>query len=82
MVGRGAAPNPAKGRRPLEPLLKAFGQEGATQGLPPSQLPLLPERLDLNGIEGASPPSRVQGSALALAINLVLRHIPPAGENR
>jgi protein ImuB len=45
--GRGVAPNPTKGRRPLEPLIRGLGREGATktsqsiQSSPPSPTPLM-----------------------------------------
>ena len=61
--GRGSAPNPAKGRRPLEPRYKDFGREGRPRRSQAPSSPSLPKSSNYWDQRVRSDPLRVPGSA-------------------
>jgi protein ImuB len=63
---RGSAPNPAKGRRPLEPLIEGCGKEGAAQALqsPPSPPPFRTPERDQRGHAPFAGPGQSPGLPL------------------
>lgn len=72
--GRGAAPNPAKGRRPLEPLIEGCGEQGATVAVATSVSPPAlhtPER-DQRGHAPFAGPGQRPGLPLVTAAGRVV----------
>jgi protein ImuB len=80
--GRGSAPNPAKGRRPLEPRDWVGGQQGATRRLTGHSSPLLTTH-PISGIKGGVAPFAGPGQSLGLPLTALaewaMRYAPLAG---